>query len=234
MVGGDVRIPASGISFTPETKARSTRPLWSLVNENTCCKLAGECRNQSQKLRNWIKWLKRFSLLCSLATAAVAAGTATTTLLLPTSKFDEFRDGVSTFLYVSTGIVSLPKLLTIPERIAKSATAIGQFDALANRLHHEVGIMVAANREDVAVFLDNSYRTFKNLSASVSMPDFFSALNDESTDETNVSQISVMDVGQAICSASSLLHRELLNDPSFIMNNSANDEQFSHSHVMNV
>ena len=227
MVGDEVTV--QNTSPVPELKARVKRPLWSLVNENTCCKLAGECHLQSQMLRTWIKWLKRFSLICSLATAAVAAGTATTTLLLPTSKFDEFRDGVSTFLYVSTGIVSLPKLLTIPERIAKSAAAIGQFEALANRLHHEVGVMVAADREDVAVFLDNSYRTYKNIASSTSMPNFFTSLKE--INEVDVSQISVMEVNQSTQCSSSRLHKELLNDPGFIWKGADVDsrEQLFHS-----
>jgi len=210
MVGGDVRISMPSGAFEPNTRAK--RPLWSLVNENACCKLARDCQNQSKLLRQWIKWLKRFSLICSLATAGIAAGTATTTLLLPTSRFDEFRDGVSTFLYISSGIVSLPKLLTIPERISKSATAIGQFDALANRLHHEISVMVAADREDVAVFMDDSYHSFKNILASVSMPGIFTSIND--LDEIEVPQVSVTSQGHHSTAAG--LHRDLLEDPSCI------------------
>ena len=212
-----MRISMADSAFEPKTRAK--RPLWSLVNENACCKLARDCQNQSKLLRQWIKWLKRFSLICSLATAGIAAGTATTTLLLPTSKFDEFRDGLSTFLYISSGIVSLPKLLTIPERISKSATAIGQFDALANRLHHEISVMVAADREDVAVFMDDSYHAFKNILGSVSMPEIFTSIN--GLDDNEAHQVSVTSQ-EGHQSTAAGLHRALLEDPSCIWK--ANDD----------
>lgn len=174
-------------------------------------KLAGSCRSKAILLRRWIALLKRFSLVCSLASAAVAAGTATTTLLLPTSKFDEFRNGVSTFLYVSTGIVGLPKMLKIPERIAKNAIAIGQYEALANGLYHQLAVGVAADREDVAVFLNSSYNTFKTITDGISLPAFFMSLQTADEDKTTTSQISTLS------NESLRLHQILIDDPSVIL-----------------
>lgn len=183
----------SGVTVTSapsETRKRRNRPLWSLMNQNTCIKLANACTAHAKLLRAWIKWMKRFSLLCSLATAVAVAGTATTTLLIESSQFEEFRNGVSSLLYVSSGIVSLPKMLKIAERISKSAELIGQFDALASRLYHEMNIVVTSDREDATVFLDNSCRTYKKAVESMSVPSIFVSMQTTTLDEDDESLIT--------------------------------------------
>lgn len=159
-----------------EITNRNKRPLWSLLNEKTCVELAESCQSRSKLMRVWVSWLKRFSLICSLATAAIAAGTATTTLLLPTARLDEFRNGIGTFLYISSGIVGVPKVLKIPERIASTSVAIGRYEALASQLYHEMSVNMASDREDVTVFIESATTTFKSISDTVSLPDFFTRM----------------------------------------------------------
>ena len=192
------------------------RPLWSMVNESACQKLAEACRVNIELHRAWVKWLERFSLVCSLATAAVAAGTATTTLLLPTSRFDEFRSGISSFLYVATGIVGAPKALKLPSKMALSNVAIGQYETLESRLYHEINLMVASDREDMSTFINSSYKNFKNIGRTAQIPRVFTSYFGVSLDEDNDPNESETSAQVATSIKSKKMHQELLNSPHAI------------------
>ncbi len=205
-----------------EVNSRSERPLWSLINESTCRKLADSCRSQITILETYIRWLKRFSLLCSLATAAVAAGTATTTLLIPAEQFTAFKDGISSFLYVSSVIAGVPKIVKIPQRVTEASKCIGALNALESRLFHEISLMIAAEREDVATFLQNSYEEYNKVVSNVEIPKFLGTLlgtttaDEEEKEGSSFSAAPRATNHERNAHKSILLHTELMKDPSKI------------------
>ncbi len=153
------------------------KQIWSRGNESTCLKLAKLCREQIDCLMRYVRWMKRFSLACSLATSAIAATSATTTLLVPSDKFSGFKEGVSSFLYFATFVAGVPKALKIPSRIHEISKAIGEYSALESRIYHEMGLNVASDREDVSTFIQSSYQMYNRLLADVKVPRFLNENN---------------------------------------------------------